>query len=53
MDSLIFLSGKAVFSTEQQLGSALVALTIRFGPKVVNVSADPPDPRGRGGLRDN
>lgn len=38
MDSLIFLSGKAVFSTEQQPGSALVALMIRFGPKVVNVS---------------
>lgn len=31
MDSLIFLSGKAVFSTEQQPGSVLVALMAERG----------------------
>lgn len=31
MDSLIFLSGKAVFSTEQQPGSVLVALMAKRG----------------------
>lgn len=45
MDSLIFLSGKAVFSTAQQPGSALVAPTTGrgdlLGPKVANASRSP------------
>lgn len=53
LDGLIFLSGKAVFSTEQQPGSALVALMIRFGPKVVNVSTGAFFPGGHIGLRES